>query len=111
MRFEDVRLFANLSQLALHGRKAFTRIRVVLLLQSLFFNLKLRGFALQLIDFRGHGIDLYAERRRSLVDEVDGFVGKESVGDVAMRKGSRGYDGRVLDAHAVMYFIPLLQPA
>src|SRR5262249_17707630 len=74
-------------------------------------NVGLGGFASQLVDWGGHGMVLYGEGGRGFVDKVDGFVRKKSVGDVAMRKRSRRYDGRILDAHAVMYFVALLQPA
>ena len=43
--------------------------------------------------------------------KVDGFVGQEAVGDVAMGKRGRGDNGRVLDAHAVMQFVAILQAA
>ena len=67
--------------------------------------------ALQLIDFRGHGIDLDAQRRGGLVNQVDGLVGQEAVRDVAVRQRGRRDDSRVLDAHAVVNLIFFFQPA
>ena len=52
-------------------------------------------------------------RRRAgrLVHQVDGLVGQEAVGDVAIGQGGRGHQGRVLDAHAVVHLVALLQAA
>ena len=46
-----------------------------------------------------------------LVDQVDGLIRQEAVGDVAVRKHGGGDDGRVLDAHAVMDLELLLEAA
>ena len=51
------------------------------------------------------------EPRRRLVDEVDRLVGQEAVGDVAMRERRRGDERRVLDRHAVVDLVALLQAA
>ena len=42
----------------------------------------------------GLGVDLHADARRGLVDQVDGLVGQLAVGDVAMRERRRGDDRR-----------------
>ena len=109
--FQRVGLFAHLSQLFFDDRQPFFRIGIAFLLQRLLLDFQLRGPALQLVDVGGHGIDLDAQRGRRFVDQVDGFVGQEAVGDVAMRQGGRGHDGRVLDAHAVMHFVAFFQAA
>ena len=59
----------------------------------------------------GHGVDLDAQATGRLVHEVDGLVGQEAIGDVAVGKLSRGHDGAVGDAHAVMDLVLLLQAA
>ena len=46
-----------------------------------------------------------------LVDEVDGLVGQEAVGDVAARERRRGDEGGVVDAHAVVHLVALLEAA
>ena len=48
------------------------------------------------------------ERCAGFVDEVDGLVGQEAVGDVAVREDGGGDDGGVLDAHAVVDFVTSL---
>ncbi len=84
-------------------------MRVVLLEERLFLNLHLDDPALYLVYLGGHGINLDAKPGRSLVDEVDGLVGQEAVGDVAVRKGRRGHDGAVLDADAVEDLVLFLE--
>ena len=49
--------------------------------------------------------------RGRLVDQVDRLVGQEAVGDVAVRERRRGDDRRVLDAHAVVDLVALLEAA
>jgi hypothetical protein len=71
----------------------------------------LRGAAFELIDIGGKRIDLDANRGGGFVDEVDGLVGQEAVGDVAMRERGRGDDGGIFDADAVMHFVLLFQAA
>src|SRR5207237_213104 len=59
----------------------------------------------------GQRVDLDAEARGRLVDQVDGLVGQEAVGDVTLRKHHGGDDRGVLDANAVVHLVALLQPA
>ncbi len=42
------------------------------------------------------------QRRAGFVDQVDGLVRQEPVGDVAVREHRRRHDGRILDADAVV---------
>ena len=47
-----------------------------------------------------------------LIDEVDGLVGQEAVGDVAVAESTRRRrPERSPDAHAVVHFVALLEPA
>ena len=66
---------------------------------------------LQVVDFDGHGADLQAQRGAGFVDQVDGLVGQETVGDVAVGEHGGGDDGGILDAHAVVDFEFLLEAA
>ena len=109
--FERIGFFANAGQFFLNVSEAFFGIRVVFFLQRLLFDFELRRPAFELIDLRGHGIDLDAQRGRGFVNQVDGLVGQEAVGDITVRKRRRRDDGRVLDAHAVMHFVLFLQAA
>ena len=57
------------------------------------------------------GIDLHLQPCRRLVDKVDRLVGQEPIGDVAMRECRRRDQRAVGDAHPVMGFILVLEPA
>ncbi len=56
-----------------------------------------------------YGVDFETEFRSCLVDEVNGLVGKESVGDVALREGDCGDNRFVADTHLVVVLIALFQ--
>ena len=55
----------------------------------------------------GHGLD--AGTRGGLVDQVDGLVGQEPVGDVARRQLGRGLQRLVGDADAVVLLVAVAQ--
>ena len=79
--------------------------------ERLAFDLQVRGAAIQIVDFDRHGADLQTQRGAGLVDQVDGLIGQEAVGNVAMREHGGGEDGRILDAHSVVNLEFLLEPA
>ena len=73
---------------------------------------QLRQPALHLVDLVGHAFQLHRQPAGGLVHQVDGLVGQEAVGDVAVRELGRGHQGRVLDLHAlVMGFVARLEAA
>src|SRR4051794_64416 len=102
---------AQVGELALDRLAPFDRHRVGLLRQRLLLDLELHDAALDLVDLDRHRVDLDAQPRGGLVDQVDRLVGKEAVGDVALREHRRGDDRGVLDAHAVVHLVALLQAA
>ena len=57
---------------------------VFLLLERLPLDLQLHHLAVELVQLLRLGVDLHAQPAGSLVDEVDGLVGQEAVGDVAV---------------------------
>ncbi len=67
--------------------------------------------ARDLVQLGRHRVDLGAQARGGLVDEVDRLVGEEPVGDVAMGQHGGGHQGGVLDADAVVDLVALLEPA
>ena len=73
-------------------------------------DLHLHHLAVNLVNLGGEGINLDAELGGGLVNEVNGLVGEEPVGDVAVGKVGRGDDGRILDANAVVHLVLFLQP-
>ena len=69
--------------------QAFSRGRVFLFLQRLALDFELHGAAQDLVEFGRHGVDFSAQFRGGFVHQIDGFVGQEAVGDVAIREQSR----------------------
>jgi len=74
-------------------------------------DLQLHHLPAHFVHLGGHRVDLHAQPRGRLVDQVDRLVGQEAVGDVAVRERRGRHDGRVLDAHAVVHLVALLQAA
>ena len=74
-------------------------------------DLELRDAALRLVELDGRGVDLHAQARRALVDQVDRLVGQEAVGDVAVGEHRGGDQRGVADADAVVRLVALLQAA
>ena len=59
------------------------------------------------------GIESISMRSRDAASsiEVDGLVGQEPIGDVAVRQHGRGDERRVLELHAVVDLVALAQAA
>ncbi len=97
--------------LGLQGVEALPGGLVGLLLDGLALDLELDHAPFQAVHDLGLGIDLHADARGGLVDQVDGLVGQLAVGDVAVRQGGGGDDGRVGDVHGVVDLVAFLQAA
>ena len=106
-----VELFLFIGKLFLELLETVARELVVFLLEGHLFDLLLHDLAAQIVELCGHRVDLRADHRAGLIDEVDGLVGQETVGDIAVGE-RRGGDKRVVvDANAVIDLIALLQAA
>ena len=103
-----VGLRLQVGQLLLELRQPVPGGGVGLLAQRLALDLELHDPAGDLVQLGRHRVDLGAQPGRRLVDEVDGLVGQEAVGDVAVRQHRRRHQGGVLDAHAVVHLVALL---
>ena len=68
---------------------------VALLGERLALDLELDDAPLEAIELLGLRVDLHADVRGCLVDQVDRLVGQLTVGDVAVRERCRGDDRRV----------------
>src|SRR5205807_986683 len=104
-------LLGEIRELPLEGSEPLLGSLVGLLLQRLALDLELPDLTLDLVELSGHGVDLGAQSRRGLVDEVDRLVGQEAVADVPIREHGGGDDSRVLDANAVVDLVSLAQTA
>ena len=83
--------------------------RICFLPEGLPLYLELADPALHLVDLGRHAFNLHPETGGGLIDEIDGLVRQEAVGDVPMAQ-NRGRDqGRVLDPDAVMHLVLLLE--
>ena len=109
--FETGGFAAQALQFLFDMAQTVLRRGVLLAIQRKAFYFKLRDAPLDVVDLDRHAADLNAQRCACFVDEVDRLVGQEAVGDIAMRKNRRGHDRGILDAHAVVDFELLLEPA
>src|SRR5580700_2406649 len=103
--------FAELGDFALDLLEALAGVGIVFAFEGGALDFKRGGLALELVNFLGYGADLDGERGSGFVDEVDGLVGEEAVGDVAMRERGGGDDGRVADADFVVRLVAFLEAA
>ena len=102
---------AQVGQLLLDLREVLVRELIGLLFERGLLDLQLHDPARDVVQLRGHGVHLRLDQRARLVHQVDGLVGQEAVGDVAVGQRGRGDERLVLDLHAVEHLVALLEPA
>ncbi len=105
------RLLFQIGQFLLQPLEPVLGAGVLLLLERLLFDLQPHDFTIDAVELFRLGIDLHLQPRRRLVHQIDRLVRQKAVGDVAVRQRRRGDDGAVVDAHAVMQLVFLLQAA
>ena len=110
-RFERVEALALLRKLCGQLFQPLLGEGVAFLFQRHFLDFKLHDPAPQVIQLGRHRVDFGADGGAGLVYEVDGLVGQEAVGDVAVGQRGRRDERRVVDLHAVEDFVAVLQPA
>ena len=108
---EAAALFLQIGELLLELLQALVRRLVLFLAQRLALDLELHDAALDLVELGRHRVDLHAQLRRRLVDQIDGLVGQEAIRDVAVRQHGRRHQRRVLELHAVVDLVALAQAA
>ena len=86
-------------------------LRVVLALDGLALDFELCPLARDVVEFLGHGVAFHAQFCGSLVHQVDGLVGQETVADIAFREFHGSDAGIVLYAHLVVVLVALFQSA
>mmetsp|Transcript_10525 Transcript_10525/g.20900 ORF Transcript_10525/g.20900 Transcript_10525/m.20900 type:complete len:411 (+) Transcript_10525:1340-2572(+) len=111
LHLERAELLLDLGQLLLDVHQALLRALVVLAAQRDALDLELLQPALQLVDLLRRGVELAARLGTGLVDEVDGLVGQEALGDVPLRERRGRNERGVEDAHAVVRLVAVLEPA
>ena len=111
VRHHRVARLGERGELLLERVEAVLRHVVGLLGERGLLDLDAADLALHDVDLERHGVDLDAQARRGLVDQVDGLVGELAGGDVAVRQHRRGDERGVLDAHAVVHLVALLEAA
>jgi hypothetical protein len=84
---------------------------VVVLSERLELDLELHDVTVDLVDLSRLGVDLHADPRPRLVDQIDRLVRQEAIGDVAVTEGRRRDECGVLDTHLVVNLVALLEPA
>ena len=84
---------------------------IVLAAQSHFLYFKLHDLAADVVQLSGHGVYLRADEGARLVHEVDGLVGEETVGYIPVGERRGGDESAVVDAHAVVDLVALLESA
>ena len=109
LRLHGVEGIPFLRQLLLQLGKTRLGQLVLLLFQSSFFNLHLDDLPGHRVQLRGHGVHFRPDLCAGLVDQVDGLVGQEPVGDIPVGQGRGGDDGGVRDFHAVEHLVALFQ--
>ena len=111
VRDHPVALLGQLGELGLECREPLLGRVVGLLGQRGLLDLELADPPLDDVDLERHRVDLDPEPRRGLVHEVDRLVRELAARDVAVREHRGRDERRVLDAHAVVHLVALLQPA
>ena len=96
------RLAAQALEVVLDVAQAFPRGGVLFLTESLALDLQVGSPPVEVVDLDGHGANLQAQGGAGLIDQVDGLIGQEAVGNVALREQGGGENGGILDAHAVV---------
>ncbi len=102
--FESGQCFLQSGQTALGGL-------ILLLLQRLALDLQLDDPPLEPIQRLRLGVDLHANARGRLIDQIDRLVGQLAIGNIAMGQRCRRHDRRIGDVHAMVNLISLLQAA
>ena len=110
--FLEIRVFLfQRLQRVFQGAQALARRLVGLFLERLALDLELNDAPIQLVERLRLRIDLHANQRTRLVDQIDGLVRQLPIRDIAMRQRRRRDDGRIRDLHAMVHFVALFQAA
>ena len=82
---------------------------ISLFADRLAFDFELDDAAIETVHHLGLGVDFHLDPGSRLVDQINGLVGKKTVGDVAMGEFSRRHNGGVGNLNPVVQFIALFE--
>ena len=104
-----VELFLDLGDFLAQGFQALLGGVIGLLHERLLLDLQLGELTCGGVDLDRHAVELHAQAACCLIDQVDGLVGQETVGDVAIGEVGSRHERAVGDVHAVEDLVLLLQ--
>ena len=104
-----VKLFLDLGNLLAQGLQTLLGGVVGLLHECLLLDLQLGELTRGGVDLDRHAVEFHAQAACGLIDQVDGLVGQEAVGDIAIGEVGGGHERAIGDVHAVEDLVLLLQ--
>ena len=104
-----VELFLDLGDLLAQGLKTLLGGVVGLLHERLLLDLQLGELTRGGVDLDRHAVELHAQAACRFIDQVDGLVGQEAVGDVAIGEVGGGHERAIGDMHAVEDLVLFLE--
>ena len=104
-------LLLQVGQFLLQFLQSFLAGPVLLLLERLPLNLQLHDAPVHLVQSGRLGVNLHPQPGGRLINQVNRLVRQVPVGNVAVAERGGRDAGRVLDTHAVVDFVPLLEAA
>src|SRR5581483_4873971 len=109
--FHRAGFFPQVGDLLFDSGQALLRERVVFAQERLTLDFALDDFALDLVNLGRQAVNFDAQSRGGLVNQVNRLVGQEPIRDVTVRERRRRNNRGVLDPHAVVRLVLVLQPA
>ena len=104
-----VEFFLDLGDLLTQGLQTLLGGVVGLLHERLLLDLQLGELTRGGVNLDRHAVELHAQAACRLIDQVDGLVGQEAVGDIAIGEVGGGHERAIGDVHAVEDLVLLLE--
>ena len=104
-------LILQLGQLFFEVAQTALAQSVGLLFQADLLDLQLGDAVGEVVHLAGHTVHLGLYHGAGFIHEVNGLIGEEAVGDIAVREGGGGDQCIIADLHAVEHLVPLFQAA
>ena len=104
-----VELFLDLGNLLAQSLQTLLGGVIGLLHERLFLDLQLGELTRGGVDLDRHAVELHAQAACGLIDQVDGLVGQEAVGDVAIGEVGSCHERAIGDVYAVEDLVLLLE--